>query len=84
MLRPIKWFHRATMLSYGVMLGDGRLTARERSLCVRLLGKKSEKEIAKSLGLTLPTTRGYIQALYKKFGVQGRTGLMALWLGTGR
>lgn len=83
-LRPIKWFHRKTMLAHGVMLGDKRLTPRERSLCVRLLGSRTEKEIAESLGLAVTTTRGYIQALYRKFGVQGRTGLMALWLGESR
>jgi len=80
-LRPLKWFHRQTMLAHGVMLGDKRLTPRERSLCARLLGKQSEKEIALSLGLTLSTTRGYIKELYAKIGVQGRAGLMALWLG---
>ena len=80
-LRALKWFHRRTLLAHGVMLGDQRLTPRERSLCVKLLGSQSEKEIAAALGLTLPTTRGYIKALYRKFGVQGRTGLMALWLG---
>lgn len=83
-LRPLKWFHRASMLFHGVMLGNARLTARERSLCARLLGRESEKEIASSLGLTLPTTRSYIRELYRKLGVQGRTGLMALWLGGGR
>lgn len=83
-LRALKWFHRATMLVHGVMLGDKRLTPRERSLCARLLGNQSEKQIAEALGLTFFTTRGYIQELYKKFGVQGRTGLMALWLGAAR
>lgn len=83
-LRPLKWFHRETMLAHGVMLGDGRLTPRERSLCVRLLGAESEKEIAEAVGLTPATTRSYIQALYKKFGVKGRTGFMALWLGRSR
>lgn len=80
-LRPLKWFHRKTMLAHGVMMGDERLTPRERSLCSRLLGSQTEKEIADSLGLALSTTRSYIQALYRKFGVQGRAGLMALWLG---
>jgi DNA-binding HTH domain-containing proteins len=83
-LRPLKWFHRGTMLAHGVMLGDKRLTPRERSLCARLLGSQTEKEIAESLGLTLSTTRGYIKALYAKFGVQGRAGLMALWLGANK
>lgn len=83
-LRPLKWFHRAAMLVHGVMLGNARLTPRELSLCQRLLGPQSEKEIAEFLGLSPATVRGYIQALYKKFGVQGRTGLMALWLGMPR
>ncbi|MGC4013534.1 MAG: helix-turn-helix transcriptional regulator [Luteolibacter sp.] len=81
-LRPIKWFHRQTCLFHGVLLGDKRLSPRERSLCQHLLGSQTEKEIASALGLTLTTVRSYTKALYKKFGVQGRTGLMALWLGT--
>lgn len=80
-LRPLAWFHRATMLAHGVNLGDARLTPRERGVCLQLLGAHSEKQIAASLGLTLATTRSYIQGIYRKFGVQGRTGLMALWLG---
>jgi DNA-binding CsgD family transcriptional regulator len=80
-LRPLKWFHRSCVMAHGVTLGGCRLTPREKSLCTLLLGTQTEKEIAVSLGLKLPTTRGYIQALYRKFGVKGRTGLMGLWLG---
>ena len=80
-LRGLRWFHRQAMLSHGVMLGDERLSPRERSLCACLLGNQTEKEVAASLGLTFSTTRTYIKALYKKFGVNGRAGLMALWLG---
>lgn len=80
-LRPLKWFHRSCVMAQGVILGGSRLTPREKSLCTLLLGTQSEKEIATSLGLKLSTTRGYIQALYRKFGVKGRTGLMGLWLG---
>jgi DNA-binding CsgD family transcriptional regulator len=83
-LRALKWFHRGTMLMHGVVLGDDRLSPRERSLVSRLLGKQTEKEIAASLGLAVSTTRGYIKTLYKKFGVQGRAGLMALWLGAAK
>lgn len=81
-LRGIKWFHRQTVLVHGVMLGNDRLSPRERSICAKLLGNQTEKEISDSLGLTFSTTRTYIKALYKKFGVKGRAGLMALWLGT--
>lgn len=80
-LRGIKWFHRRTMLFHGVMLGDGRLTPRERSLLARLLSDSTEKEIAADLGLAQSTTRGYAKELYRKFGVRGRLGLVALWLG---
>lgn len=81
-LRGIRWFHRQTMLAHGVMLGDRRLTPRERCVCSHLLGRMSEKEIADALGLTFSTVRSYIRILYKKYGVQSRAGLMALWLGS--
>jgi len=81
-LRGLRWFHRQAMLFHGVMLGGERLSPRERSLCACLLGNRTEKQIAVSLKLTFSTTRTYIKALYKKFGVKGRAGLMALWLGT--
>jgi DNA-binding CsgD family transcriptional regulator len=83
-LRGLKWFHRQTMLAHGVMLGDGRLSPRERSLLSRLVGGQTEKEIASSLDLAFSTTRTYIKDLYRKFGVQGRAGLMALWLGAAK
>jgi len=83
-LRGLKWFHRQTMLAHGVMLGDKRLSPRERSICAGLLSSRTEKEIAVSLGLAFSTTRGYIRDLYQKFGVTSRTGLMALWLGASR
>lgn len=79
-LRGLKWFHRQTMLSYGVTLGGTRLSNRERSLLGCLLGPNTEKEIAEELGLATSTARGYIKDLYRKFGVRGRAGLTALWL----
>jgi DNA-binding CsgD family transcriptional regulator len=81
-LRPLAWFHRTAMLAHGVNLGDARLSPRERDVCLKLLGAQPEKEIAADLGLTLATTRSYIQNIYRKFGVKGRAGLMALWLGS--
>lgn len=81
-LRPLKWFHRSCLLAQGVALGGMRLSPREQSLCRQLLSSNSEKEIASTLGLTLSTTRSYTRQLYRKFGVRGRTGLMALWLGS--
>jgi DNA-binding CsgD family transcriptional regulator len=81
LLRPIRWFHRRTMLFHGAMLGKSRLSPREIRLLARLLSDRTEKEIATDLGLTPATTRTYIRALYGKFGVRGRAGLAALWLG---
>ena len=46
-----------------------------------LLTERGEKEIARDLDLTPATTHTYITALYRKFGVSGRAGLTALWLG---
>jgi DNA-binding CsgD family transcriptional regulator len=80
-MRGLKWFHRQMVLAYGVTLGNDRLTARERSLLGQLLSDSTEKEIADNLGLTLATVRSYTKSLYAKFGVRGRSGLMALWLG---
>lgn len=80
-MRGLKWFHRQMVLAYGVTLGNARLTSRERSLLGHLLGDRTEKEIAAELGLTAATVRSYTKSLYAKFGVRGRAGLMALWLG---
>lgn len=80
-MRGLKWFHRQMVLAYGVTLGNDRLTSRERSLLGHLLGDRTEKEIAGKLGLTAATVRSYTKSLYAKFGVRGRAGLMALWLG---
>ena len=46
-----------------------------------LLTERVEKEIAYELALTLATTHTYITVLFRKFGVSGRSGLTALWLG---
>ena len=43
--------------------------------------RPSEKEIACDLDLTLATPHTYIAGLFRKFGVSGRAGLTALWLG---
>lgn len=53
----------------------------ERRLVSLLLTDRVEKEIARDLDLTPATTHTYITALFRKFGVSGRAGLTALWLG---
>lgn len=41
----------------------------------------SEKEIAAEIGRTTCMTHKYIMEIFRKFGVNGRAGLMAIWLG---
>ena len=46
-----------------------------------LLTSLSEKQIASELGQSYHTTHEYVTAIYRKFGVNNRAALMALWLG---
>jgi DNA-binding CsgD family transcriptional regulator len=80
-LRALKWFHRRVMLHHGLLIAKAPLKPVERRLVSLLLTERVEKEIARDLGLTLATTHGYITDLFRKFGVSGRSGLTALWLG---
>jgi len=80
-LRGIKWFHRQLLLSHGLLAARQPLTATERRVVRLLLTEQSEKEIAQSLGLGFDSTHKHVSAIYRKFGVRSRTGLMALWLG---
>jgi len=80
-LRSLKWFHRRVMLQHGLLIAKAPLTPTERRLVSLLLTDRSEKQIAAELSLTPATTHTYITALFRKFGVSGRSGLTALWLG---
>lgn len=46
-----------------------------------LLTDRSEKLIAAELGVSASTVRTYVRDVLRKFGVSGRSGLIALWLG---
>jgi DNA-binding CsgD family transcriptional regulator len=83
-LRALKWFHRQVMLFHGLLVADAPLTPVERRLVSLLLTELSEKEIAQELRLAVATTHTYITSLFRKFGVSGRPGLTALWLGSSR
>ena len=80
-LRGLKWFHRQLMLSYGVLAAASSLTPTERRALRGLLTSLSEKQIASELGQSYHTTHEYVTAIYRKFGVNNRAALMALWLG---
>ena len=80
-LRGIKWFHRQLLLSHGLLVAQAPLSAAQRRVLLQLLTGKPEKSIAAGLRLTPGTVHQYAVELYRKYGVKGRTGLMALWLG---
>jgi len=82
-VRGIGWIHRRLMLSYGLLAADTPLTPSERRVLRLLLTDLSEKEVADRLELGVRTTHHHATTIYRKFGVRGRTGLMALWLGEG-
>ncbi|WP_367026359.1 helix-turn-helix transcriptional regulator [Methylococcus sp. ANG] len=79
--RALKWFHRQVALHHGLTIASKPLTPAERRLLNALLCGASEAEIAERLGLTPTTVHTYATRIYRKFGVKGRTGLAALWLG---
>lgn len=80
-LRGLKWFFRRQMLSHGLLVANAPLTPVERKVLHGLLAGLSEKEIAISQEQSHHTTHEYITAIYRKFGVNNRAALMALWLG---
>lgn len=80
-LRGLRWFYRRLMLSRGLMVASAPLTATEREVLGSLIGGLSEKQIAASRHQSPHTTHEYVSGIYRKFGVNNRAALMALWLG---
>ncbi len=56
------------------------LNPREREIVQLLLVDRSNKEIAKDLGLSLNTVKGYMKLLTRKLGTSTRTGIIAILL----
>jgi len=79
-IRGLAWLNIRLMCSHGLSLVESPLTEMERRVTRLLLSDKSEKEIAASLEQSPHTTHGHIKEIYRKFGTQGRAGLMAIWL----
>lgn len=80
-LRGIKWFHRQLLLSHGLLVASTPLTAVERQVLQGLLTGFAEKKIAAAQGQSFHTTHEYVSSIFRKFGVNNRAALMALWLG---
>ena len=83
-LRGIKWFHRQLLLSHGLLVASTPLTHVERQVLQGLLTGLPEKEIAAAQGQSFHTAHEYVRSIFRKFGVNNRAALMALWLGLGR
>jgi DNA-binding CsgD family transcriptional regulator len=80
-LRGIKWFHKQLLLSHCLLVAGTPLAPVERQVLHCLLSGRSEKEIAIAQGQSYHTTHEYVSSIYRKFGVNNRAMLMALWLG---
>lgn len=80
-LRGLKWFCRQQLLSRGLMVATSPLTITEREVLGGLLSGLSEKQIAVARQQSPHTTHEYVTNIYRKFGVNNRAALMALWLG---
>ncbi|HET8850841.1 MAG TPA: helix-turn-helix transcriptional regulator [Marinobacter sp.] len=80
-LRGLNWFQRRVMLSYGLSLADKPLTRTERRVTRHLLTDMPEKQIAERLDQSHATTHKHINSIYRKFNVNSRSALMAIWLG---
>ncbi len=82
-VRPLRWFHRQLALQHGVYAATEPLKPFERRVLSQLLTDKTEREIAEELDLSPSTVHTYCSWLCRNFGVRGRSGLSALWLGQG-
>ena len=76
-----KGFLSSAMRAKGLLDSTSPLTQREQEILPFLLTDATEKEIARNIGIGHRTVHQHAESIYAKFGVRGRTGLMALWLG---
>lgn len=80
-LRGIKWFHRQLALSYGLLIAEAPLSPTQRQVTRLLLTERSEKQIADEIGKSSRMTHKHVTEIFRKFSVNSRAGLMAVWLG---
>lgn len=80
-MRGLTWFHRQVLLAHGLLVARSPLSPIERRVFALLLTEQSEKSIAMSLGVSPSSLHTYVRDVVRKFGVSGRKGLIALWLG---
>lgn len=79
-LRGLRWFYSQLALSHGLVIAEKPLTHTERKVMHLLLSELTEKQISDSLGQKSATTHNHVKSIYRKFNVNSRAALMALWL----
>jgi DNA-binding CsgD family transcriptional regulator len=80
-LRSLKWFQWRVLLGHGLMFASAPLTRTERRVLQALLEGEAEKVVASRLRMSYSSTHDHVANIYKKFGINSRAELMALWLG---
>lgn len=80
-MRGLTWFHRQVLLAHGLVVARAPLSPIERRVLALLLTDQSEKMMALELGISPSSVHTYVRDVLRKFGVSGRKGLVALWLG---
>jgi len=80
-MRGLTWFHRRVVLAHGLLVARSPLSPTERRVLALLLTDQPEKQIATELGVSQASLHTYVRGVVKKFGVSGRKGITALWLG---
>lgn len=80
-LRPLTRFHRQVLLAHGLLVARAPLSPIERRVLALLLTDHSEKSMAVELGIAQSSIHTYVRDVLRNFGVSGRKGLVALWLG---
>jgi DNA-binding CsgD family transcriptional regulator len=80
-MRGLTRFHREVLLAHGLLVASTPLSPIERRVLALLLTDQPEKLIASALGVSPSSLHTYVRDVLRKFGVSGRKGLTALWLG---
>lgn len=80
-IRCLGWFHKKVLLEHGLLIARKPLTPTERKVMRYLLTELAEKQIAERLEQKADTTHKHICNIYRKFNINSRAALMAIWLG---
>lgn len=80
-MRGLSWFLQRYVLGLGLNLADAPLTGMERRVLTHLLKGDTQSNIAERMRQSHHTTHDHIKSIYRKFNVNSRAALSALWLG---